>query len=46
MAGALKAAIRGEMAALYHALGTSRILEGLMARRGLIELREGIGSGM
>ena len=31
------------MAALYHALGTSRILEGLMAWRGLVERREGVG---
>jgi hypothetical protein len=31
------------MAALYHALGTSRILEGLMVRRGLVEGRMGIG---
>ena len=31
------------MAALYHALGTSRILGGLMARHGLVEPREGIG---
>ena len=34
------------MAALYHALGASRILEGLMARWGLVELREGIGLRM
>jgi hypothetical protein len=31
------------MAALYHALGTSRILEGVMARRGFVERRMGIG---
>ena len=34
------------MAALYHALGESRILVGLMARRGLGEPREGIGLWM
>jgi hypothetical protein len=31
------------MAALYHALGTSRILEGLVACRSLVEPRRGIG---
>jgi hypothetical protein len=31
------------MAALYHALGTSRILEGLNPRRGLVARRMGIG---
>jgi hypothetical protein len=31
------------MATLYHALGTSRILEGLTAQWGLVEPREGIG---
>jgi len=31
------------MAALYHALGTSRILEGLVAQRGFVEPRKGIG---
>jgi hypothetical protein len=31
------------MAALYHALGTSRILEGLVAFRALVEAQEGIG---
>ena len=31
------------MVALYHALGTSRILEDLMVFRGLVEPREGIG---
>src|SRR5664279_5207608 len=40
---ASEVAIRGTMAALYHALGTSRILEGLMTCRGLVEPREGIG---
>src|ERR1019366_5710849 len=40
---ASEVAIRRTMAALYHALGTSRILEGLMARWGFIEPREGIG---
>src|ERR1019366_7989053 len=38
--------IRGTMAALYHAFGTSRILEGLMAPRGLVEPREGNGLWM
>jgi hypothetical protein len=36
-------AIRETMAALYHALGTSRILEGLVACRGLVEPRKKIG---
>src|SRR5664280_2982003 len=40
---ASEAAIRGTMATLYHALGTSRILEGLMARWGFVEPRERIG---
>jgi hypothetical protein len=31
------------MAALYHALGTSRILEGLVAWHDLVEPRERIG---
>jgi len=34
------------MATLYHALGTSRILEGLMARWGFVEGRMGIGLWM
>jgi hypothetical protein len=34
------------MATLYHALGTSRILEGLMALWGFVEPREGIGLWM
>jgi hypothetical protein len=33
------------MGALYHAFGTSRILEGLTPLRGLVEPREGIGCG-
>jgi hypothetical protein len=33
------------MATLYHPLGTSRILEGLVTCRGLVEPREGIGCG-
>ena len=39
----VKAAIREAMAALYHALGTSRILEGLALWRGLVERRMRIG---
>jgi hypothetical protein len=41
-----EAAIRGTMATLYHALGTSRILVGLVARRGLVEPREEVGLRM
>ena len=40
---ASEVAIREAMAALYHAPGTSRILEGFGACRGLVEPREGIG---
>jgi len=42
---AREVAIRWTMAALYHALGPSRILEGLAAVRGLVEGRKGIGCG-
>ena len=40
---ASEAAIRGTMAALYHTVGTSWILEGLMGWRGLVEPREELG---
>ena len=40
---AREVAIREKMVALYDALDTSRILVGLVACRGLVEPRKGIG---
>ena len=39
-------AIREAMAALYHALGTSRILEGLRLLRGSVEPGKGLVVGV
>jgi len=42
---AREVAIREVMAALYHALGTSRILAGVAGRRGLVEAQIGVCGG-